>query len=65
MKELTTTERMVLAAIAKKQYEDYKPLLSAFKTLERRLLIKLILDEQGNVINANITPKGKKLLTTN
>ena len=62
MIELTSAERMVLAAIAGNKYQEYKTQPSIFKKLEKNLLIELISDEQGNVIVARITPKGKYML---
>lgn len=53
---------MVLAAVASNNYQEYKTLLSVFKELKKKQLIELILDEQGNVILAKTTQKGKQLL---
>lgn len=61
-KQLSETELMVLSAIAHSKYQDYKHLINVFQRLKNLQLIKVLFDEQGQVILATATPKGKRTL---
>lgn len=61
---LSKTERMVLSAIARFNYQDYKHLTETFKRLSGYGLISVIYDEQGKVVSASIEPKGKTIIAS-
>lgn len=62
--KLSETEIMVLAAISRLNYMDFRHQIGVFKRLHSLGYIKVIYDEQGNVISATITSNGRKVLAT-
>lgn len=61
---LSKTEIMVLSAIARFNYQDYKNLTETFKRLSSYGLISVIYDEQGKVVTATIKPQGKTVIAS-